>query len=304
VKCSRVTNALCSDHPLSTKRRFPPTIFTLHTFPPQTPTSNLQPSFSVSDMAAINKFDDSSLPVDSTWFTTYSRALFSIYPNEEDHCWDRLAHYSSIFTKLPAEEGFATAPSGGPLNTSRLLERSLSGTALSQRERRQGTLQTRHRKPTVASPSTTLVLGPPLNPAALAETPLASATREQVVDADADEALPLVNPGRLSHALCKIGFDCIDYFTASTDDERPLPNRSLSLDPYGRSTMLREDEPGADWRTGLAAAVCGKRTAALERKRVRSRTMSQDHLASYGATRDPWFETLDRLSRWDEVAYR
>lgn len=101
----------------------------------------------------------------------------------------------------------------------------------------------------------------------------------------------------------------------------------------------------SDWRTGLAAAVCGKRTAALERKRVLSRTMSQDELFSSGngmaptalapltavniasvtvvesknsATnnensadptdrrrkRDPWFEALDRLARWDEVAYR
>lgn len=243
-------------------------------------------------MASINKFDD------STWFTTYSRALCSIYPNEEDHCWDRLAHSSSIFTKLPADEGLRTTPGCGSLSPSRLLERTLSGTALSQRERRQGT---RHRKPMVASSCTTLVLGLPLQPA---ETPLATATREEVVDSDIDEALPLVNPGRLSHALCKIGFDCIDYLTASTDDERPLPSRSPSLDPNGRSTVLREDELGADWRTGLAAAVCGKRTAALERKRVRSRTMSQDHLASYGATKDPWFETLDRLSRWDEVANR
>ncbi|KAG0043288.1 hypothetical protein BGZ83_011631 [Gryganskiella cystojenkinii] len=128
-----------------------------------------------------------------------------------------------------------------------------------------------------------------------------------------DETLPIMSPGRISHALCKIGFDCIDYFTATTDDaldaamekqKRPRPSHRSnvsSLDPYIRSTGLRDDELNQDWQTGLAAAVGGKRTAALERKRARSRTMSVDQLSSYGSTRDPWFETLDRLSRWDEI---
>ncbi|GJJ75714.1 hypothetical protein EMPS_08072 [Entomortierella parvispora] len=129
---------------------------------------------------------------------------------------------------------------------------------------------------------------------------MAFADRGQAANAgthsDVDE-LPLMSPGLFSHALCKIGFYCIDYLTATSDEEQAFPNRCVSVDP-----KLQEDDFGADWRTDLAAAVCGKRTAALERKRVRSRTMNQDHLASYGMTRDPWFDTLDRLSRWDEVA--
>ncbi|KAG0277695.1 hypothetical protein BGZ95_005508 [Linnemannia exigua] len=173
-----------------------------------------------------------------------------------------------------------------------------------------------------------------------------------------------LSPASLSHALCKIGFDCIDYFTATQldDDDDDYNNTSAASRKHKPQTPTSSPAGGAtypptytnpmldeltesDWRTGLAAAVCGKRTAALERKRALSRTMSQDEFLSGGANtmsppiapltasniaaasavessrtidtndvegnttdhrrkRDPWFEALDRLARWDEVAYR
>ncbi|KAG0297015.1 hypothetical protein BGZ96_007899 [Linnemannia gamsii] len=162
-----------------------------------------------------------------------------------------------------------------------------------------------------------------------------------------------LSPASLSHALCNFGFDCIDYFIATQlddDDEdtkppTPTPSPAVAACPPVYTSPMLDELTDSDWRTGLAAAVCGKRTAALERRRALSRTMSQDEFLSSGngmaptalapltaaniasvtdvesknsATndensanstdrrrkRDPWFEALDRLARWDEVAYR
>ncbi|KAF9116108.1 hypothetical protein BGX27_004906, partial [Mortierella sp. AM989] len=121
-----------------------------------------------------------------------------------------------------------------------------------------------------------------------------------------------LSPASISHALCKIGFDCIDYLTATQDDFGPEPPRvspntnSTSNYPVYTSPLL-EDLNDSDWKTGLAAAVCGKRTAALERRRALSRSTSQVDIMdtmSTIANNDPWFEAFDRLARWDEVAYR
>ncbi|KAF9337865.1 hypothetical protein BGZ91_009201, partial [Linnemannia elongata] len=132
-----------------------------------------------------------------------------------------------------------------------------------------------------------------------------------------------------------------------TKPPTPTPSPAASAYPPVYTSPMLDELTDSDWRTGLAAAVCGKRTAALERKRVLSRTMSQDEFFSSSSEngmdmsplapltaaniatvtavvesnnsttndeevnptdrprkRDPWFEALDRLARWDEVAYR
>ncbi|KAG0296580.1 hypothetical protein BGZ98_000890 [Dissophora globulifera] len=214
-------------------------------------------------MATVkNRFDD--LPADPSqqdgrWLSTYSRGLCSIYPKDEDHCWDYLLSTQSLAIAEKETPPTSTTPfvDGGATNSNSNNNNSSNN----------------------SNKGDDVLLGP-------------------------------LSPGVLSHALCKIGFDCIDYFTATQDDIAPeLPRPSSTPNTYGRSykSPMLEDLSESDWRTGLAAAVCGKRTAALERKRVLSRSMSQVDVVTPSAiasTNGPWFETLDRLARWDEVAYR
>ncbi|KAK3829503.1 MAG: hypothetical protein JOS17DRAFT_775851 [Linnemannia elongata] len=247
-------------------------------------------------MATVHNHIDSSSVTGGPWLTTYSRALSSIYGTDEDHCWDYLLS-SSIDSR-------ANTPS----NTNTTSTPSNNANSLYYNNNTQ----------------------------------------------DMASTLAPLSPATLSHALCKIGFDCIDYFTATqldddNDDDAkpptPTPSPVASAYPPVYTSPMLDELTDADWRTGLAAAVCGKRTAALERKRVLSRTMSQDeffssengmdmsplapltaaNIATVSAVvepntsttndeeanptdrrrkRDPWFEALDRLARWDEVAYR
>ncbi|KAF9135754.1 hypothetical protein BGW39_000624 [Mortierella sp. 14UC] len=277
-------------------------------------------------MATIhNHIDPSSISGAGTapapWLSTYSRALSSIYGTDEDHCWDYL-----LSSTLESSISRSNTPSNNSNNS--LYYNNINQDAM------------------MAS-----TLGP-------------------------------LSPASLSHALCKIGFDCIDYFTATQLDDDD--DEDDTVDAAGRTKQRQPQTPtssptaettysvytnpmldeltDSDWRTGLAAAVCGKRTAALERKRVLSRTMSQEFLSAGGVSggvkalssssssssiapltaaniataavefessgtnntdtngvisneeegnsadrrrkRDPWFEALDRLARWDEVAYR
>ncbi|KAF9155140.1 hypothetical protein BG015_010934 [Linnemannia schmuckeri] len=259
-------------------------------------------------MATVHNHIDSSSVTGGPWLTTYSRALSSIYGTDEDHCWDYLLSSTIVDSRANT-----------PANTSS------------------------------SSPS------PPTN----ANT---NSLYYNNNSQDMASTLAPLSPASLSHALCKFGFDCIDYFTATQldnddDDDTPTQKKpptpapspaAASYSPIYTSPML-DELTDSDWRTGLAAAVCGKRTAALERKRVLSRTMSQEEILSPkngvdisplapltaaniasvttaaesnsnstndddGAgsanptdrrrKRDPWFEALDRLARWDEVAYR
>ncbi|KAG0270887.1 hypothetical protein BGZ97_011393, partial [Linnemannia gamsii] len=74
-----------------------------------------------------------------------------------------------------------------------------------------------------------------------------------------------LSPASLSHALCKFGFDCIDYFTATQlddddddtkDKKPPTPTPSpaaAAYTPVYTSPML-DELTDSDWRTGLAAA--------------------------------------------------
>lgn len=249
-------------------------------------------------MATVHNHIDSSSVTGGPWLTTYSRALSSIYGTDEDHCWDYLLS-SSIDSR-------ANTPS----NTN-----------------------------TTSTPTNDI-------------NSLYYNNNAQ----DMASTLAPLSPATLSHALCKFGFDCIDYFTATQFDDdndddtkppTPTPSPAASANPPVYTNPMLDELTDSDWRTGLAAAVCGKRTAALERKRALSRTMSQDEFSSLSSgngmdvsplaplaaaniatvtaavesnngiandeeanptdrprKRDPWFEALDRLARWDEVAYR
>ncbi|KAG0239047.1 hypothetical protein B0O80DRAFT_448433 [Mortierella sp. GBAus27b] len=241
-------------------------------------------------MATVkSRFDASSTPTtpvaeDGPWLSTYSRALCSIYPKDEDDCFDYLlsTQPSSIFPKLPENSIPSNARKSEQENTTaEEVKRSFT--------------------PTLTLPSS------------FPEAPLVTnrSTGGITIGKGDEIVLAPMSPGSISHALCKFGFDCIDYFTATQDDlsEPPKPSSnsaSRPTDGFGYTSPLLEDLTDRDWKTGLAAAVCGKRTAALERKRALSRSSSQvDITAGAGSIgNSPWFETLDRLSRWDEVAYR
>ncbi|KAF9209509.1 hypothetical protein BGZ49_003623 [Haplosporangium sp. Z 27] len=221
---------------------------------------------------------DTSQQIDGPWLSTYSRALCSIYPKDEDACWDYLlsSQHSSIFSKLPEEptprintprKGFEVEKA-----TAETIDQSLSLTS--------------------SLPTVPLLM-------------------DHIATANDINIEAPLSPASISHALCKIGFDCIDYITATQDELVPEPPKMSSNSnntasrPVYTSPML-EDLHDSDWRTGLAAAVCGKRTAALERRRALSRTSSQVDIMEVGVTtdNDPWFEAIERLARWDEVAYR
>ncbi|KAF9359153.1 hypothetical protein BGX26_013006 [Mortierella sp. AD094] len=213
---------------------------------------------------------------DGPWLTTYSRALCSIYPKEEDD-WDYLlsTQNSNIFSKLPEDPTPPTNIRNKRIDIETIDRPSSTTPSLSS-----------------SLPGVSLLMDPGATNGINIKTPL--------------------SPASISHALCKIGFDCIDYLTATQDELAPEPPRAspntngTPNHPVYTSPML-EDLNDSDWRTGLAAAVCGKRTVALERKRALSRSTSQVDIMDTTATapnNDPWFEALDRLARWDEVAYR
>ncbi|CAO3563538.1 unnamed protein product [Mortierella alpina] len=242
---------------------------------------------------------------DGPWLTTYSRALCSIYPKDEEGCWDYLlsTQPSSIFSKQP------DVPSATPIAVkSRRVKRS--GPTVEESERLFSTT------PSTSLPSSASN-GNHNNNSSNNSSSSSGNTKYSEI------GIALTSPAKLSHALCKIGFDCIDYFTATQDDlisEPPQPSLSRNNNRDSRqetlyTSPLLNELSDSDWRTGLAAAVGGKRAAALERKRALSRTMSQEEVMTSTAAAisapttsssrsDPWFQTLDRLSRWDEVAYR
>ncbi|KAF9964068.1 hypothetical protein BGZ70_006982 [Mortierella alpina] len=245
---------------------------------------------------------------DGPWLTTYSRALCSIYPKDEEGCWDYLlsTQPSSIFSKQP--DSLTTAiPTATP------------NAAKSRRVKRSGPTVEESDRIFSTTPSSSLSSSAPNGNS---DTNNNNNSNNSGNTKYSEIGIALTSPAKLSHALCKIGFDCIDYFTATQDDllsEPPQPslsrnsNRTNRQDTLYTSPLLNELSD-SDWRTGLAAAVGGKRAAALERKRALSRTMSQEEVMAStaamtaptpsGPRSDPWFQTLDRLSRWDEVAYR
>ncbi|KAF9947499.1 hypothetical protein BGZ72_010513 [Mortierella alpina] len=264
-------------------------------------------------MATVKSRFDASATVgtlqesDGPWLTTYSRALCSIYPKDEEGCWDYLlsTQPSSIFSKQP-EDITATAPTFIP------------NAAKSRRAKRSGSTVEESDRVFSTTPSSSFPSSAPNGNNNNNNNNNTSSGNTKY----SEIGIALTSPAKLSHALCKIGFDCIDYFTATQDDlvsepPQPSPSRNTNgnsrQEPLYTSPLLNELSD-SDWRTGLAAAVGGKRAAALERKRALSRTMSQEEVmattaavtvpTTYGPRNDPWFQTLDRLSRWDEVAYR
>ncbi|KAF9915706.1 hypothetical protein BX616_005586 [Lobosporangium transversale] len=225
---------------------------------------------------------------DDPWLSTYSRALCSIYPKDEEDCWDYLlsSQPTSVFSKSLDE---STQPSSIPNKA----DRPLLGSS----------------EKMSSSPSNMLSL----SSSSISPHPMDSGSTNLSSSKGIDSLLAPLSPGSIPHTLCKIGFDCIDYFTSTQDDlesEVPKPTSSPNnphmTGPAYTSRML-ECLNEADWRTDIAAAVCGKRTAALERKRALSRTTSQEDVMATSetfASDDPWLQTLDRLARWEEVAYR
>ncbi|KAG0346639.1 hypothetical protein BG004_001181 [Podila humilis] len=250
---------------------------------------------------------------DGPWLTTYSRALCSIYPKDEDDCWDAMlsTQSSSIFTRSPPMDSCSSTLKSNianiPISTTTPTPTPAFDTVVRE---------------TVVCPQSNQKLynsnstsgGPPLhrrhtthttNVASCCSTPARALTTSNSEEDISTAPMLIMSPGRLSHALCSVGFNCIDYFTATQDD---TANTSCDSEKK-RDRLLSEEErlsseaAAGDW----AAAVCGKRTAALERKRVLSRTSSLEAVNSLNGTQeeiDPWFAALDRLSRWDEVAYR
>ncbi|KAG0355840.1 hypothetical protein BGZ54_000943, partial [Gamsiella multidivaricata] len=232
---------------------------------------------------------------DGPWLSTYSRALCSIYPKDEEDCWDYLlsTQSSSIFSKH-SENPITTTPS--------TRSKHVAGRVAAETTANEQISRSLSTTPSLSSSVPEISL--------LTESRTGSNFGNN--SRDDDILLGPLSPGSISHALCKIGFDCIDYFTATQDDlttsepSKPTPspnNNNNAMKSLAYTSPVFEDLTEADWRTDLAAAVCGKRTAALERKRALSRTMSQEDVGDAtvaAASNDPWFQTLDRLARWDE----
>ncbi|GJJ70649.1 hypothetical protein EMPS_02999 [Entomortierella parvispora] len=284
-------------------------------------------------MASINsRFDttpaatgDSS---DGPWLTTYSRGLCSLYPKDEDCCWDALLS-SQIQEERP------NSPFANEITEPRIYHAN-SSTMLSRAHGSKAMPMSSEEKVNEAAISSGATVYSKYESEQQAASPTAIGRSSRNGNQDSVQlSTVMTSPqgGRLPHALCSLGFDCIDFITATGGPEevaassstetamnsspsaypRSLAQRSSATDVgcvssfHGHPQLeaesrIQEDLEKADIAESWAAAVCGKRTAALERKRLLSRTFSQGSIEP--ANHDPWFETLDRLSRWDEVAYR
>ncbi|CAO3570775.1 unnamed protein product [Mortierella alpina] len=259
---------------------------------------------------------------DRPWLNTYSRALCSLYHNEEDECWDVLLS-SQCAETLAEQQDRASNRLHTP--SSHTQQQAAAANNVSSGHGPPKHLSRLHEPCERPVENQTLYLGSTLSTSLPRESVPESEASGSSEVADQVVLTPMSPGGSLSHAFCSLGFSAIDYFTASEDDQasadrsttavRSGPQEGSLMEETHLSacsttsdqvmefnTTILEDQrsPNADW----AAAVCGKRTAALERKRVLSRTLSQENGVSLNNQQDPWFETLDRLSRWDEVAYR
>ncbi|KAG0029293.1 hypothetical protein BGZ82_008036 [Podila clonocystis] len=240
------------------------------------------------DHLETNKTSD-----DGPWFSTYSRALCHIYPKDDDDCWD--AMLSSQYSRTIEDPIYNTTSS--TISTAKVYSTSTVAGDTVIRPQPQPQPQSNHpyHRRHHTSPASTDAMAA-LSARSTTPRPSAALTLEEE---KLISTAPMMSPASLSHALCSVGFNCIDYFTATRDDPEELSSsssinrhRTPAQDGFDDSSLV-----AGDW----AAAVCGKRTAALERKRVLSRSSSQE---AVNVNNDPWFATLDRLSRWDEVAYR
>ncbi|KAI7822012.1 hypothetical protein BC939DRAFT_454488 [Gamsiella multidivaricata] len=219
----------------------------------------------ISSSLSINS-DSSDLP----WRSAYTWALCSLLSKDEDDCWDVLLS-SQPSIAFPHISEAPVAPISPPSR----LGHDLSGQTKHKR-RRNGR---HHRKRSSISPAVSQ-----------------NSSEYDYID---DLWLKPTSPGgRLSHAFCNLGFSFIDYFTPIEDGPVLKSGRTqqpplLSQHAVDRSTEIDTANEGytSDWAT----ALCGKRTAVLERRRALSRTSSQDSNVS-----EPWLEALDRLSHWED----
>ncbi|KAF9317850.1 hypothetical protein BG003_000246 [Podila horticola] len=237
----------------------------------------------------LDHLDTNGSSDDSPWLSTYSRALCHIYPKDEDDCWD--AMLSSQYSRTIEDPVHNTTSS--IISAAALYSTPISGDTVIRPQSNQSNRPYHHRRHHTSPASTDAMAA--LSARSSTPRPSAALTSEEE---KLISTAPMMSPASLSHALCSVGFNCIDYFTATKDDAEELSLASSI-------NRLRTPQDGLDDSSLVAgdwaAAVCGKRTAALERKRVLSRSSSQE---AVNVTNDPWFATLDRLSRWDEVAYR
>lgn len=262
-------------------------------YPSSTPTmATIKSRFDVSS-PDLDHLDSNRTPDDGPWFSTYSRALCHIYPKDEDDCWDVLL--SSQYSRTED-----TPHTTNTFVSTKAYPSSISGDTVIRPQPNEGSPKNhnhRHHHRHHTSPASTDAMATLASRTATPRPNLALTSEEEKLISTA----PMTSPASLSHALCSVGFNCIDYFTATRDDTlEELPSAKKNA----RSTPTLEFDDSSLVAGDWAAAVCGKRTAALERKRVLSRSASQEEVANANTGVDPWFATLDRLSRWDEVAYR
>ncbi|KAG0253964.1 hypothetical protein DFQ27_007110 [Actinomortierella ambigua] len=234
---------------------------------------------------------------DNPWIATYSKGLCSLYPREDDGCFDVLLATQQQQSNVYARQNphpYAT-PDKHQTRPDLLRQRTAPATTSSSSSsyspsylRRAETEQLPH--PLVAQSTETQTT---TNVTYATNTQRHSFTLESFLSEST--SFPL-SPAR---AIAGWGFNCIDYFTRTRDDDLAdeiddTPSHSQFCDVAAIEGTRVLDDCRPDF-----AAVCGKRSAALTRKRVLSRSQSQVSM-----TDDPWLEAIDRLSRWDEVAYR
>ncbi|KAF9334896.1 hypothetical protein BG006_001301 [Podila minutissima] len=237
----------------------------------------------------LDHLDSNKTPDDGPWLSTYSRGLCHIFPKDEDDCWD--AMLSSQYPRTIEDPVYNTTSS--TISVKEYSTSTVSGDTVIRPQPQSN--RPYHRRYHTSLASTDAMAAR----SARSATPRPSAALTLEEESLISTA-PTLSPASLSHALCSVGFNCIDYFTATKDDPEETSS-TLSINRH-RSTPAQDGFDDSSLVAGdWAAAVCGKRTAALERKRVLSRSSSQE---AVNVNNDPWFATLDRLSRWDEVAYR
>ncbi|KAF9205055.1 hypothetical protein BGZ49_004531 [Haplosporangium sp. Z 27] len=209
--------------------------------------------------------DEDNNSNDSMWLSTYSRALCSLYPKDEDFL---LNLQPTAFGNLAEETSSFAAPS---LQSNHDSEEQ----SKYKYNQRQPYKYRSHSHSLTADMSNTYIRTN--NKPAPSEV---TATKEESADDVVERLRSPLSPGsRLSQMLCNIGFKCIDYFTP-LDDEQAEETGSTAV-----------EDQGGYW----AADVYGKRTAALEKRRTLSRNSSS-------TSDDSWIDALERLGHWDETA--
>ncbi|KAF9359573.1 hypothetical protein BGX26_012017 [Mortierella sp. AD094] len=215
---------------------------------------------------------------DTLWLSTYSRALCSLYPKDED-----------VLLNLQPSTAFGKFAEAPPSFAAPSLQSNRDSAELSRHRSHQRRIYQRHSHS--YSSRTNMPNAFKMEDTANNVASASSIPREATPFKDTEESTEDVverlrsapsSPGsKLSQMLCNIGFSWIDYFSPLDDEQAE------------EADAATQEGLGDYW----AADVYGKRTAALERRRTLSRTSG---LAN--GTSDSWIEALERLGHWDETA--